>query len=267
MTEIKEKEVTEIPEGEQVCATVEDCDCSDIDYCYTEYDDCLILTNSEEIEICGSPKQRQTMFEAWANYIGEISNPDNTAINPFHKSKYAPLDEVLNTTRPILSKYGFGIMQSPTCKTNIVSVKTVLLHKCGGAINFPALSLPIAKNDAQGVIAGITYARRGALNPILGTHGETDDDGNTAAGKDNKKPSTKPATQKSTTPQPVLDMQKSVVSLAKELISGGTDRDVVNKTIKDNCKSENPNSVKDLDLLKKAYDGLDAIREGSKAIN
>lgn len=236
---------------------------------YLNHQDKLIYGNRDEIEVYGTEEQRTEMFKDFAAYTGEITNPDTSAANTFFKkadgkaSLYAPLDEVLNTTRPVLSKHGFGIFQSPVAKTGQVTVKTLLVHKSGGSISFPALTLPIAKNDAQGVIAGITYARRAALNPILATHGETDDDGNEAAGN-NKPTQSKKSDTKPVAPQNVIDKQKQIVALCKELISAGTDRDVVNTTLKNSCGSVNPNSVVDTNMLEKAYTTLDEIRNGDK---
>jgi hypothetical protein len=34
----------------------------------------------------------------------KIRNPSNTAINPFFKSKYAPLPDILNCVRPLLTE-------------------------------------------------------------------------------------------------------------------------------------------------------------------
>jgi len=228
----------------------------------------LKLGDKGEIEIVGTEEQRRKMFEDWAAYIGEVQNPDNNAINPFFKSMYAPLDEVLNKTRPVLSKYGFGLFQSPTVKTGQVSVKTVLSHKTGGLISFPSLTLPIAKNDAQGIIAGITYARRGSLNPILATHGEIDDDGNTVAGKvqplekDKSKknsPSARTSYNKTNESEEgsLSSIQKQIVDLCTQKIEQGLDRNDLFSVIADNANGKkNPNAIKDVDIAKKVLETI-----------
>lgn len=68
------------------------------------------------------------MFAAWSEYIGEVSNPLKTAAN-YNKGNYAPLDEVLNETRPLLAKHGFGIMQVPVADGNKVSLTTMITLK------------------------------------------------------------------------------------------------------------------------------------------
>lgn len=118
----------------------------------------------------------------------ELKNPYNTADNPFFKSKYAPLPDVLNEIRPVLAKYGLSLIQSPAVSEKGIGVETLLLHKSGQHIAFDPYFLTPAKNDPQTAGGAITYARRYALNAILGIAGEEDDDGNTASGNSTKKP-------------------------------------------------------------------------------
>lgn len=214
-------------------------------------EDKLVLSDTDDIEFLGTPEQRQEMCASWVGYIGEIKNPDNTAVNPFFKqaggkggSLYSPLDEVLNNTRPVLSKHGFGLMQSPTYKDGMVSVKTVLVHKAGGAINFPALTIPISKKDAQGIIAGVTYARRGSLNPIVATHGETDDDGNMASGNTSTKTSKKTLTAAE---KKLRDTQRKLVDLI--VAKGGGDNKELMALVKKYEKDSNVNKIKDQKTL------------------
>lgn len=226
----------------------------------------ITIKDDGDFHFRGLPSQRQAYLEDWSKYIGEVQNPYTNASNTFLKkpdgtaSLYAPLDEVLNRTRPVLSKYGFGLTQIPRAETGKVSVQTMISHKGGAYMIYPSLTMPVVKNDPQTLIAGITYARRGSLNPILATHGEKDEDGN-GLGADGK--GKKPETPKST-PEDVVTKQKLVISLAKELIDGGTDREKVNSTLETTCQSKNPNSVKDIKLLDAAYTALDKIRADKK---
>lgn len=117
---------------------------------------------------------------ALAKFQGEIKNPSNTAINPFFKSKYAPLETVLNTVRPVLAKHGLSILQAPSGDGEHIIVTTTLLHISGEWIESPELVLKADKATAQGAGSAITYARRYALSAILGISSEDDDDGNVA---------------------------------------------------------------------------------------
>ena len=115
---------------------------------------------------------------ALSKFQSEVKNPPNTANNPFFKSKYAPLSDVLNITRPILSKYGLSIVQAPSTNGENIVITTLLLHESGEWLEPEPLSLKMDKVTAQGAGSAITYARRYALSAILGISSEDDGDGN-----------------------------------------------------------------------------------------
>lgn len=116
-----------------------------------------------------------------AMFQAEVTNPANTADNPFFKSKYAPLNEILNLVRPILTRYGLSIIQAPSGDGENISISTVLLHESGEWIEFPPLVLKADKVTPQGAGSAITYGRRYALSAVLGISSEDDDDGNHAS--------------------------------------------------------------------------------------
>ena len=123
--------------------------------------------------------------KALADAQAELKNPYNTADNPFYKSKYAPLPDVLNMIRPVLAKHGISVIQRPAAEGDSIGVETMLLHRSGQYILFEPYYLKPAKNDPQTAGGAITYARRYALNAVLGISGEEDDDSNSASGKNN----------------------------------------------------------------------------------
>lgn len=164
--------------------------------------------NSKDcIEFFGNEEQRASMFRDWASYFGEVVNPENTVLNTFFKAKYSPLNEVLNTIRKVLSKYGLAIIQYPFINSNnMPSLKTIVTHKNGGVISFPDVSGKPSKDDIQQFGSIISYLRRFSINAIAGIMGEVDDDGNSAsANVDDKK--TKP-----------LPTKKEISPLKTELI-------------------------------------------------
>lgn len=73
----------------------------------------------------------KNIAKSLAQFQAEVKNPVNTANNPFFKSKYAPLDEVLNTVRPILSKHGLSVLQFPSGDGQNIVVTTVVMHESG----------------------------------------------------------------------------------------------------------------------------------------
>lgn len=124
----------------------------------------------------------KNIAKALALFQAEIKNPANTADNPFFKSKYAPLSDILSMARPILSKHGLSVLQSPSGDGQNVTVTTLITHESGEWIESEPLTLKADKATAQGAGSAITYARRYALSAMLGISSEDDDDGNYASG-------------------------------------------------------------------------------------
>lgn len=241
---------------------------------YVEKIECL----SPNATIFGTAEQRELMFADWAGYIGKIKNPDTTADNIFLTQKnknsggkaalYAPLDEVLNETRPVLAEFGFGVIQIPTSHKDTVSVQTILTHKSGAFISFPPLTMPVSPFSPQGIIAGITYARRGALNPILATHGENDDDGNSIekpVPPQRQKPTPNKSQGKKDTKapaKPLIPEQEKLVELANTLYAKGVGKTEIN-TVLEKCGKVNPRTTTDVELLNKAYTELSSLNKES----
>lgn len=113
---------------------------------------------------------------ALAKVHSVICNPKKNSVNPFFKSKYANLEEVINVSKPILAENGLSIVQFPSFSNGLVSIETVLLHESGEYIS-DVLSIPVNKPDEQGVGKAISYGRRYALSAICGLAQE-DEDGN-----------------------------------------------------------------------------------------
>lgn len=130
-------------------------------------------------------KFTSNLFAALAMFQAEVENPKNTSVNPQFKSKYAALDVVINTVRPILSKHGLSFVQSTGSEGENIIVKTLLLHESGEWLESDPLTLPgyqlkgggVKEWNAQGAGSAITYARRYSLSAILGISSEDDDDG------------------------------------------------------------------------------------------
>ena len=127
-------------------------------------------------------------------FQGEITNPKNVAENPFFHSQYCPLNEVINTTRPILAKQGLSVLQSPSGDGERIIITTLLMHSSGEWIEANPLVLKADKITAQGAGSAISYGRRYALSAMLGISSDADDDGNHATGN-------KPAPQRPAEPK------------------------------------------------------------------
>ena len=207
----------------------------------------------KDVRIEGTPEQRKLMFTDLAKYFEEVTNPENTVVNTFFKAKYAPLNEVLNTVRPILGKYGFAVIQVPTFDNANCSVNTILTHNSGGCISFPALQNKPTKPDVQGMGSTLTYLRRFSLNAYLGVMGEVDDDGNAAASKNDKKAEQKEEVNealdacvsyisKAITDEDKRSRNAAVIEIVKQFVASGKIKDV-----KESDRTKVAEKIKELD--------------------
>ena len=119
---------------------------------------------------------------------GEFAPAVKAKVNPHFKSKYVPLDIVLDAIAGPLRDNGIAIVQ----QTDICDGRTVLLtrlvHESGEWIAGRYPVHPV-KADPQGEGSALTYARRYALMAIAGIAPE-DDDGNAAVKAAQREPAT-----------------------------------------------------------------------------
>ena len=107
--------------------------------------------------------------------------------NPFFKSNYASLDEVIDTVRAEAGKFGITFTQlvdfvNANIQTADVTiyVKTIVLHDSGESFESRTPVLTKDNTDPQKMGSGITYAKRYGLQAAFGLPSE-DDDGNSAS--------------------------------------------------------------------------------------
>jgi len=121
----------------------------------------------------------KNLSAALAKAQAALQNAKNTANNPFYKSKYAPLGDVLDLIRPVLADNSLAIIQYPSSEDGkTISVHTMLTHESGEYIDFDPLTLTAEKITPQGAGAAITYGRRYSVSGIFNIASEDDDDGN-----------------------------------------------------------------------------------------
>jgi hypothetical protein len=126
----------------------------------------------------------------------EIKNVNQTAENPFFKSNYAPLDEILSYLRPIYNKHGITIIQDISSTDNTITISTMLLHTTGEWIQQDGLIIPLEKHTAQSAGSAVTYGRRYTLNAIAGLASKDEDDDANATKPKDKQPDKKPTPKK-----------------------------------------------------------------------
>lgn len=130
---------------------------------------------------------------------GEIGTLPKDAINPAFRSKYTPLDTIVEHVGPILNKHGLVWMAMPSFAqdTGAPTLRYRITHAATGESYGSEMPLLLVKTDPQGQGSAITYARRYALTSVLNLVADADDDGEAtrAAARDGEKPrsASKPA--------------------------------------------------------------------------
>jgi hypothetical protein len=117
---------------------------------------------------------------ALVKFQASVSKVAKEANNPFFKSKYASLANILDTIQKPLSECGLAISQFPDGN----ALTTIILHADSGEWMESSYVMPVAKqNDPQAMGSAMTYARRYALGSILNLNIDDDDDGEKAMGR------------------------------------------------------------------------------------
>lgn len=127
-------------------------------------------------------KEQETgFFEDWQALIEDFEKFSKSADNPYFKSKYVPLKQILPTVKEKCKKHNFIWMQYPGIIDGKCVLNTRILHVSGLDV-VGTVELIHKPEDPQKLGASITYMRRYSLTCMLGLE-EDDDDGNTASGK------------------------------------------------------------------------------------
>jgi hypothetical protein len=122
-------------------------------------------------------KMYNDLFAALAKAQAEYNYAEKASANPFFKSKYAGIEELIKATRPALTKHGLSVIQEPIWRDGILFLQTVLGHSSG---QYRESLWPInpAKTDIQSLGSYMTYVSRYAYRLVTGVvTGDEDDDG------------------------------------------------------------------------------------------
>ena len=130
----------------------------------------------------------ETIAAAFQKALSEIKAVTKDSKNPFLKNKYASLDAIIETCKPILAANGLAFYQQITTE----GVNTVVLHTSGEKIESGYLKIDyeISKglSHAQACGVSITYSKRYQLGSMLGISTEEDTDGQYADNSNLNKP-------------------------------------------------------------------------------
>jgi hypothetical protein len=108
----------------------------------------------------------------------KVDKISKDATNPFFKSRYASLSNILETINDALNESGLAVCQFPV---NEHGLTTILIHSESGEFISACYEMKPVKDDPQSRGSAITYQRRYALAAILGLNIDDDDDANAAS--------------------------------------------------------------------------------------
>lgn len=113
--------------------------------------------------------------------------------NPFTKSMYASLDDIINIINPLLTKHSLFVTYATENKNKDILLTCIITHSNSGE-SVKSEMLILHNADPQKTGSSLTYYRRYTLCCLLNIVETSDDDGNGA---------------RPTTTQPITDQQKS----------------------------------------------------------
>lgn len=117
----------------------------------------------------------KNIIQAVALAKQEFKQIPKNSYNPYHKSKYANLDAVLEAISEALNKYDLCLIQPTEAKDNRSILKTIIYHTKSGEQISSELLLP-QDAEPQKTGSAITYYRRYTLCSLLGIVADEDDD-------------------------------------------------------------------------------------------
>lgn len=116
------------------------------------------------------------LTQALITFQVKVDTIRKDAKNPFFKSSYASLANILESIKEPLIECGLAVSQFPHGENGLM---TILMHESGEWMGFEYQMRP-AKDDPQGRGSAITYQRRYAIASVLCLNIDEDDDGNLA---------------------------------------------------------------------------------------
>lgn len=121
--------------------------------------------------------------KALVKFQAEVKQPFKDKTNPHFRSKYVPLENVVEAVTETASKYGLSFIQMPQNNGDQVGIVTLLMHESGEWIETDPIFVRPQKQDPQGIGSAITYLKRYSLSALFGITSDEDDDANVASGQ------------------------------------------------------------------------------------
>lgn len=155
------------------------------------------------------------LAKAMSVFQSEVIQPLKDKANPFFKSKYVPLENVVEAITSTAPKHGLSFLQYPINQENKVGVVTILMHSSGEFIETEPIFATPAKQDAQATGSVITYLKRYSLSAVFGITSDEDDDGNQATFGSGKPPTQPKAHTNGITAEQMKAIGDKVTAISK----------------------------------------------------
>lgn len=157
----------------------------------------------------------------WTRLYGAVSefpSLKKEKVNPYFKSRYIEINQILGEIKPILLKYKILILQPIATTSEKNLLKTILIDVVDGKEYELATAYLPTKDDDQKAGSSITYWRRYMLQTLFCLEAD-DDDANQSAGKTEAHATTVPSSYLATEKQKEF-MKK--IGIDPELVAGAT---------------------------------------------
>lgn len=125
--------------------------------------------------------EHKSLAEALAAFQAECPTLPKDATNPHFKSKFTPLDTMVEVVGPLLAKHGLSWSAFPCFAQDGSPALRYVLRHVSGEVESETMPLLVQKADPQGMGSALTYARRYSLSAALNLVADEDDDGNSAS--------------------------------------------------------------------------------------
>ena len=153
------------------------------------------------------------LFKAFANFKKKLKQPLKDADNPFFKSKYVPLENVVQVVDEAMEDTGLSYVQEiEDLDDGYMRVDTIVLHESGEYMVIKGSKVKPVKNDPQSAGSATTYARRYSLSTAFGIASDPDDDGNGASQQEKGKMQQKRQQEPKSQPKPELTPEQKVAA-------------------------------------------------------
>lgn len=166
-------------------------------------------------------QETKNLFTALTKFRAQLKQPLKDANNPFYKSAYVPLENIVMVIDEAIKDTGLNYMQEVNAETR--NVDTIITHESGEWVIVQGAKVNPIKNDPQAEGSAVSYAKRYSLAACFGITSDKDDDGNKASGN-------------SFAPKPKVVI--TMAELTKKVKAGEITKDEANKMVRDGSVSK-----------------------------